>query len=60
LIIDETIDSSQNLANAIFKLLSDKNLQNQMKQNLSEIAFSQIAAYNIAKEIIMVIDKRKL
>ena len=58
LIIDETANSSQDLANTIFKLLSDKNLQNQMQQKLSERAAPQIAAYKIAEEIIEAVDKR--
>ena len=52
LIIDEIANSSQDLANAIFKLLSDRDLQDQMKQKLLEIASPQIAAYKIAKEIV--------
>jgi len=51
LIIDETVDNSQDLADAIFKLLADKNLQYQMKQNLSKIALSQNASWKIAEEI---------
>jgi len=51
LIIDETINTSQDLANAIFKLLDDKNLQHQMKQNLSELSPSQNASHKIAEEI---------
>lgn len=58
LIIDETANSSQDLANTIFKLLSDKNLQIQMKQKLSERASSQNAASKIAEEIIEAVDKR--
>jgi len=52
LVIDETVNNSQDLANAIFKLLFDKNLQNQMKQKLSEIASPQTAARKIAEEIV--------
>ena len=52
LIINETTSSFQDLANAIFRLLSDENLQNQMKQKLSEISSSQNAASKIAEEIL--------
>jgi len=54
LIVDETVDNSQKLADAIFKLLSDKNLQTQMKQNLSELSPSQNASQKIAREIMNV------
>ena len=52
LVIDETANNSQDLTDAIFKLLSDKNLQSQIKQNLSKIAPSQNASRRIAEEII--------
>lgn len=51
LIINETADSSQDLLDAIFELLDDKNLQYQMKQKFSEMASSQNATYKIAEEI---------
>lgn len=51
LAIDETTNNSQDLSNAIFELLSDRYLQGQMKQKLSEIASPQIAAHKIAEEI---------
>lgn len=53
LIIDETVSNSQDLADAILKLLSDKNLQNKMKQKLSELAPSQNASRKIAEEILI-------
>jgi UDP-N-acetylglucosamine--N-acetylmuramyl-(pentapeptide) pyrophosphoryl-undecaprenol N-acetylglucosamine transferase len=52
LIIDETVNNSRDLANAIFKLLSDKNLQGQMRRNLLELSLSQNASQKIAEEII--------
>ncbi len=52
LVIDETVNNSQDLAKAIFKLLSDKNLQDQMEQKLSEIASPQNASRKIAEEIV--------
>ena len=52
LIVDETVDNSQDLADAILKLLSDKNLQTQMKQNLAKLSPSQNASQKIAEEII--------
>jgi len=52
LIIDETTNNSQDLVDAIFKLLDDENLQQQMKQNLSRIASPQNASQKIAEEII--------
>ena len=52
LIINETTDNSQNLTDTIFKLLSDENLQQQLKQNLSKIASPQNASQKIAEEII--------
>jgi len=52
LIIDETVNNSQDLADTILKLLSDKNLQQQIKQNLLAIASSQNASRKIAKEIV--------
>lgn len=55
LIIDETINTSQDLADAIFKLLSSKSLQTQMKQNLSEITPSQSASQKIAEEIMNIL-----
>ena len=54
LIVDETVNNSQDLADAIFKLLSDKDLQTQIKQNLSKIASSQNASRKIADEIISI------
>jgi UDP-N-acetylglucosamine--N-acetylmuramyl-(pentapeptide) pyrophosphoryl-undecaprenol N-acetylglucosamine transferase len=54
LIIDETVNNSQDLTDAIFKLLSDKNLQIQMKKNLSKIASPQNASRKIAEEILIV------
>ena len=51
LIIDETVNDSQDLSDAISKLLSNKNLQQQMKQNLSKIASPQDASRKIAEEI---------
>ena len=54
LVINEVTSSPQDLADAVFKLLSDKNLQAQMKQNLSELAPSQNASKRIAEEIIKV------
>ena len=53
LIIDETVSNSQDLADAILKLLSDKNLQNKIKQKLSELAPSQNASRKIAEEILI-------
>ncbi|MEA2097915.1 MAG: undecaprenyldiphospho-muramoylpentapeptide beta-N-acetylglucosaminyltransferase [Patescibacteria group bacterium] len=52
LTIDETANNSQDLANTILKLLSDKNLQKRLQQNLSKIASPQNASRNIAEEII--------
>ncbi len=52
LIIDETVNNSQDLADAIFKLLDDKSFQTQMKQNLSKIASPQDASHKIAGEIV--------
>ena len=52
LIINETVDNPQDLLEAIFKLLSDKNLQDEIKQKLSEMASSQNAASKIAGEIL--------
>lgn len=52
LVIDETVNNSQDLANAIFKLLSDKNLQARIQQNLSKIASPQNASRKIAEEIV--------
>ena len=52
LIIDETVNNSQDLAITISKLLSDKNLQKQMKQNLLKIASPQNASRKIAEEIL--------
>ena len=52
LIINETVNSSQDLANAIFRLLSDKDLQDEIKQKLSEMTSSQNAASKIAGEIL--------
>ncbi|MCK4592648.1 undecaprenyldiphospho-muramoylpentapeptide beta-N-acetylglucosaminyltransferase [Candidatus Parcubacteria bacterium] len=54
LIINETVNSPQDLANVVFKLLSDKDLQYQMKQKLSELAPSQNASRKIAEEIISI------
>ena len=54
LVIDETINNSQDLAITISKLLSNKNLQQQMKQNLSKIASPQDASRKIAEEIISI------
>ncbi len=59
LAIDETVNNSQDLADAIFKLLSNRDLQDQMKQKLSGMASLQIAAYKIAEEIIKVSDTIK-
>ena len=52
LIVDETVDNSQDLADAILKLLSDKNLQAQMQKNFLELSPSQNASHKIAEEII--------
>ena len=54
LVIDETVNNSQDLADAIFKLLSDKDLQTQMQQNLLEIASPQNASRKIADEIVSI------
>ena len=54
LVIDETVSNSQDLVKLIFELLSDKNLQAQMKQNLSEMVPPQNASRKIAEEIIKV------
>ena len=51
LIIDETVNNSQDLSEAILKLLLDKNLQDQMQKKLSELAPSQNASQKIAEEI---------
>ena len=51
LIIDETVNNSQDLAEAILKLLLDKNLQAQMQKKLSELSSSQNASKKIAGEI---------
>ena len=51
LIIDETVNNSQDLSEAILKLLLDKNLQAQMQKKLSELSSSQNASKKIAGEI---------
>ena len=49
-IIDETVSDSKDLLNCIFRLLSDKNLQDEMKNALRDL-FPQNSARRIAKEI---------
>ena len=52
LIVDETVGNSQDLADAILKLLSDKNLQTQIQKNLAKLAPSENASKRIAEEIV--------
>ena len=59
LIIDEINNNPQDLARAIFKLLSDKNLQIQIKQNLLELSPSQSASRKIAGEIMETVEAKK-
>ena len=59
LIIDEIANNPQDLAGAIFKLLSDKNLQAQMKQNLLKLSSSQNASRKIAGEIMKTVEAKK-
>ena len=50
LIINETVSDSKDLLDCIFRLLSDKNLQDEMKNALRDL-FPQNSARRIAKEI---------
>lgn len=59
LLIDETIDDSQKLADVILKLLADKNIQMQMEKNLLELQPTQNPSHKIMEEIIKVLDSRK-
>ena len=53
LMIDETVSSSDDLLNCIFKILANKNLQDKMKNALQDLS-PQNSARKIAEEIIRI------